>query len=469
MTGRELSCAGRKLGRVLAAGWPDWAGTDGLTLGWVVRDRLFFAAVDTPEGPVRMVTLPDEAEGVSPGRDGAAWIVALGQGFVAVDPGRAEIVRVILDDESDPVGTRAGLDVGVYVEAPRHRVTCLLDGSDEPIPDGASRSRWLTPWGAGRGVVWVDGDIVYRMSLPGRAGAPPLTHRITAVGRCRGTKEVCAGPQGALVVRGRSHSLLVAQGAFGVDGPPIDAVRFLDAETALATDPDRAFEISLKDGTIGASWPGSYDPVGFTIDGAGGRANPWVHDRETGELRRLGTDLRLSGFCGARPCRARVTGVELLAGPGGCIWPVPTRLDRRGAPITPENLDLVDGMVALGATDAGPVVVHVDESIRIFERAGLRADFGSGRDVSDVAVVDGTVQVRGADDQRAYDLDGRSATIVPFPARPKAVRGVRVSAPEDESMVEAGEGSWPVPADAAITVPGGCWAWSDEGALYSLE
>lgn len=469
MTGRALSCGGRKLGRLLAAGWPDWIGTDGQTLGWVVRDRLFLAAVSEPDGAVRMVELPDEAEGVSPGRSGAAWVVALGQGFVAIDPSSAEIVRVILDDESDPVGTRPGLDVGVYVEVPRHRATCLVDGADEAVPDGATRSRWLMPWGAGRGVAWVDGDVVYRMAFAGKNGAPPSAHRIVAVGRCRGTKEVCAGPHGALVVRGRSDSLLVAPGAFGVDGPPIDAVRFLDGHKALATDPDRAFEISLTDGKIGTVWPGHFDPVGFTLDAAGGRPNPWVHDRDTGEIRSLEAGIRLSGFCGARPGRALIAGSEQLAGPGGRVWRVPTRSELPGAPITNEDLGLVDGMVAIGAADAGRIVAHVDETIRIFEGAHVRANFGSGQDVEDVAIVECTVQLQQADGPRGYDVDGNSVSARPYPAAPRPARGVRVSEPEDESVVEAGRSRWSVPADGAMAVPGGCWAWSDEGALYSLE
>ena len=107
----------RPLGRVLAPGWPEWVGTDGVRVGWVVRDRLFLHVPG--EDRCWMVALPDAVEGVQPSPSG--WVCALGQGFVTVDPERAEVAAALLDDESDPVGTRAGRDVGVFLEAPAHR------------------------------------------------------------------------------------------------------------------------------------------------------------------------------------------------------------------------------------------------------------------------------------------------------------------------------------------------------------
>src|SRR5690606_8665145 len=68
------------LPRLLAPGVPDWIGADGVRVGWALRDRLFLRAGDH----VDVVELPDEVEEVaaSPRR----WTVALGNGFVRVDP-----------------------------------------------------------------------------------------------------------------------------------------------------------------------------------------------------------------------------------------------------------------------------------------------------------------------------------------------------------------------------------------------
>lgn len=449
MTARTVWCRSgggeRRLGRLLAAGWPVYIGTDGVRLGWVVRDRLFLQDQDR----VWMVELPDAAEGVWP--DPAGWVVALGQGFVTVDPVRAEIASVVLDDDSDPVGTRVGRDVGVYVEAPSHRAVRLSDGQELVLPDGASRSRWLAPWGTGVGVVWVDMETAYRLSPQACPPGEDRGVRIVALGRVKGALEVCAGPHGAAVIRGRTGSLLVAPRGLGVAGPVLEAVRFSDdGERVLATDDAGALELTLADGKVLNRWPGRFDPVGF-LGGAG-----VLHDHATGAVRTLGGVELAAGFCGAQP----VLGAQTLVGPGGMQWTLGDDLPTLGG--------LVDGLVAVGEG----VVAHADEGVRIFvegrERARIAVD-----EVVGLSCVGGRVRVETTAGVTVYDVDG-NRIVGGTPAHSK-LAGVRrkskvtVAAPEEESEVRIGLRSWPVPADHAVPVGEGVWAWTDDGALYALE
>ncbi len=451
---RPLFCDGRPLGQILTAGWPDWIGTDGTTLGWAVRDRLFLTSVADDAAVVRIVELPDAVEGVH--TDATGWVVALGQGFVVVDPGTGRVERVVLDDEADPVGTRGGREVGVYVEAPAHRVIDLVTGDELAIPDGARHSRWLTPWASGRGVAWVDADIVYRLGF--LEDGP----KISAVGRCRGVKELCAGPEGALVVRGRTASLLVAARGFGVDGPLLDAVRFVEAETVLATDAERAFELRLADGGMGREWRGHVDPVG------GGGGDRLVHDRAVGEVRNLTGTQRWSGFCGAHPARDGAR----LAGPGGRVWTLPA--DIRGD-VGAEDVALVDGLLGVG----GDVLVHADEGVRVLVAEGdswrERAQLADGAGVDGVAVRDGVIVVERGDSVERYGPplwlrlpDEESVGVNAEAADPNSDGGVRISEEGADSNVCRGRQRWPVPADHARAATGGVYAWSDHGALYAL-
>lgn len=429
----------RTLGRLLAAGWPAWVGTDGQRIGWAVRDRLFLCSVCAPE-VVRMVVLPDVIEGAvaSPDR----WVVALGQGFVTVDPVRAEACGALLDDEADPVGTRAGCDVGVFLEPGGHRALRLSDGQPVAMPDGGGHSRWLSPWAFGEGVAWVDLDTVYRLS----------SGHIRAIGRSRGTVELCVGPGGALVARGGSASLLAAPRGFGVEGPKVEAVRFsLDGERALVTDAEGASEILLRSGELVQRWAGRLDPVGFV------GAEPWVHDRSTGCLRALRSGVVWPGFGGARPER---TG-EVLVGPGGRRW----KLGEDG-----RDLGLVDGLVSVGSIGGREVIAHVDEELRVYVEGRLegRRDVG---EAERVRVANDRVWVWGDGGARSYNADGELlGGEVAVPGKLAVLdEGVIVAEADEESEVRLGNRSWPVPADGAAGVRGGVWAWSDDGALYALS
>jgi len=431
----------RCLGRVLAPGWPEWVGSDGERLGWVVRDRLFLHQ----PGDERcwLVQLPDAVEGVSPSPTG--WVCALGQGFVTVDPARAEVVAALLDDESDPVGTRAGRDAGVFLEAPLHRALQLVDGVELALPEGASRSRWLTPWGSGAGVNWVDGDTVYRL---------PAGGRVAALGRLRGTSEVIGGPGGACVVRGRTASLLVAPRGFGVEGPLLEAARISETgESAVASDAAGALEVRLADGKVLGRWAGRLEPVGFL------HGEALVHDRATGEVRKAGGGRVGEGFCGAQPAMSG----DALAGPGGRQWRIGDE--------TPGVEGLVDGLLAA----APGFFVHADDAVALYvdghEHVRIAVE-----EVSAIAcgVEPATgqrwVKVVGAAGAVFFDGDGkpRGAPAGGAAARRRASR-VKVAPPGEDSQVVLGPTAWPVPADHAIATGPGAWAWSDDGALYALE
>lgn len=447
---------GGLLGSLLAPGWPEWVGTDGRVLGWVVRDRLFLRqpASSGDAARVWLVELPDIAEGVCPTQDG--WVVALGQGFVVVDPQRAEIVAAVLDDDSDPVGTRAGREVGVLLEAPSSRALRLSDGAALVLPDGASRSRWLTPFASGEGVIWVDAEVVYR--LHGRPGATP---KIAAVGRARGTVEVCAGPGGAAVVRGRSGSLLLAPRGFGVEGPKVDAVRFSqDGARVLATDADGAVELSLQDGGALRRWAGRFDPVGWIED------VPWVHDRSTGELRGLSSKPELqgllSGFCGAKPA---MTAGGMLVGPGGGRWTLGDR--------TTTSRAFVDGLLAVGEVGGVGTIVHVDDGVQLLVEGASPVRIAIDEPTG-VTVADGVVWIETMSGAAAFGADGAviEGAALPsglFEADPEIDEALQLGEPGEDSFVGHDDGrAWPVPADHARCVGAEVWAWSDDGALYAL-
>ena len=135
----RLSLGPGPLPRLVAPGVPDWIGTDGERVGWLVRDRLFLHDGDS----VRVVELPDEADGAvaTPTR----WTIALGSGFVRICPREARVEELLVDDEAVPVATRPGRDVGLFVEVPEHRLLRLTDGLPLPLPTGALHARHVQP------------------------------------------------------------------------------------------------------------------------------------------------------------------------------------------------------------------------------------------------------------------------------------------------------------------------------------
>lgn len=426
--------------RLLAPGQPDWIGADGERLGWAVRDRLFLLRGDR----VAMVTLPDLVEEVHPDPEG--WVVALGQGFVRVDPARAEITAVIVDEDADPVTTHAGRDVGLLVEVPEHRVFRLADARPIPIPDGAASARFVRPWARGHGLVWVSGDTLYR-----------LGERTAALGRAPGAEGIAAGPDGAVLVSLKADTVVAAPRGLAVRvGEHVEAstARFSpDGREVVAACEDGAVRIELATGKVVERWDGSLLPVG--------RLAGWVFlDATRGAVVDGGGAVLAGGFGGARAARSGGT----LAGPGGAVWTLPTRARREAG--------LFEG---LAGTDGHRVVHVVGGQLRL--DGGVEVPHGLEDDGDEVVVV----KVHGAEvvlttlDGEQAKFDGttgaqRERTHVRPPRLPGAdlCAGAGVSAEGEDSEVRVGDAAWPIPADGVAVVPGGHWAWTREGMLVQL-
>jgi hypothetical protein len=453
----QLSLNG-PLPRLLAPGIPDWIGTDGSRVGWIVRDRLFLL----DGGSARVVELPDHAEDAVAGPDG--WHVALGNGVVRIDATAGNIAALLVDDEADPVAARPGADVMLFVEVPEHRLLRMRDGKALPLPDAALRARHIRPWSSGLGACWVDFDTLYR-----------LGERISALGRAPGAEAIACGPQGAVMVALKADTVLAAPRGLAVRlgrRVDVDSARFApDGLLALAADEHGVVLVDLRTGTVERTWSGSLAPVGFAPD-------PVLLDVETGRLLDAAGRTLLEGFAGSTPGRSG----DLLAGPGGALW-------RLGESAVRVRADLADGACA---TD-GTVVVYADaRSVRVFEGAAERSS-EHGLDTADDPIADvrldaGTIEVRTLDGEVArlaladLSVQGRARPKrVTGAAEPSAARsspgatvardhragsdGVRLPAPDGASVVRVGDVELPIPADAAASIGARAWLWTEDGML----
>ena len=434
----RLSLGPGPLPRLVAPGVPDWIGTDGERVGWLVRDRLFLHDGDS----VRVVELPDEADGAvaTPTR----WTIALGSGFVRICPREARVEELLVDDEAVPVATRPGRDVGLFVEVPEHRLLRLTDGLPLPLPTGALHARHVQPWATGAGALWVDDELLYRSG-----------GRVSAIGRAPGAEALTAGPDGAALVRLAGRALVAAPGrlAVPVDLPvECESARFTpDGREVLVAVEDGAVRLDCTTGDVLQRWSGALSPVGF---GPG----PLLWDLDSGVVR--GESVVLAGFRGASPALAGT----LLAGPGGDAW----RLDS-GAPL---GLDLQ----GVCATDGTRVVSADDEEVRLFDGrvTRFRHALCDGDDLLDGAVLEGdTVTLRTLDGELAqFHLDGTPISRVRRPRRTLVARpgpeGWTLPAEDGESVLLVGERRYPLPVDGGADT-GRRWAWSRDGALYELE
>lgn len=422
--------------RLYAPGLPDWIGTDGTHVLWALRDRLFVLQ----DEEVRVVELPDLVEDVV--ADPAGVVVALARGFVRVDLARAEVVAACLEDEADPVTTRPGLDLGLFVRVPSHKLVDLRTGAETPLPDAATRARFIRPWARGVGAVWVDFEHLYRMG-----------RRIEAIGKAPKAAGLAVGPEGAAVVQLETDTLVAAPRGLATRlGAKVDVASVCfrpDGMEALAAHPDGVARIDLAAGTVVEEYEGDLAPVGWA---------PEVRllDLATGNLVDAHRRVYLTGFAGARPALHGAT----LAGPGGATWDLATG-ERRGG-----------GMVGGVCATDGERVVHVDEhEVRVlggprFPHALVKED-----DEVDWARLDADTVVIGTVDGhrgRFALADGRErklGRVRSAPRSPAAPAGVRLSDPDEPSRVVVDGEALPLPADGAARVGEHLWLWSDEGLL----
>ncbi len=427
--------------RLLAPGVPDWLGADGTRVGWVLRDRLFLR----DESGVSVVELPDHAEDVSAGPH--RWTVGLSNGFVQVDPVNTRIEALLVDDDAEPVATRPGESVGLFIEVPEHRLLRLSDGLALPLPDGALRARWIRPWATGLGACWVDMEALFRLGA-----------RVSALGRAPGPDGLACGPLGGALVALKADTVVAAPRGLAMRvGRVVDAesARFApDGESVLAACDDGVVWIGLADGAVRRTWTGSLQPVGFA-------PGPVLWDRARGVLVREDGAVLLDGFAGALP---GVAG-RVLAGPGGAVWDLDTGLRGR--------TDVGGGVCV---TD-GERVVHVDDvEVHIAGGATFPHGLCAEDDVVDAARLDGDAIVVATLDGEVGSFalaDGavraRTTERAPWKAGPRACPvGVSLPAADDESWLKIGEIRWPIPADGAAIVGDTVWAWTTEGALVAV-
>jgi hypothetical protein len=436
----RLSLGTGPLPRLLAPGEPDWLGADGVRVGWATRDRLFILRDDA----VQLVELPDLVEEVCP--TGARWTVALGSGFVRLDPATGRLEELLLDDEAEPLSTCAGADVGLFVEVPEHRLLRIQDGRALPLPAAALRARLIRPWSTGVGAVWVDDDIVVRLGA-----------RVGVVGRAPGADTLACGPEGALIVATHDDTIVAAPGQLArTVGEPLDAAsaRFApDGGSALVAGSSGVSWLDLTTGAVRQAWTGAFLPVGFA-------PGPVLLDQDRGALVRGDGSVILDGFAVSRPSSAG----GLLAGPGGALWCLTTG-DRRAG-----------GLFGGACATDGVHVVHVsDQEVHVLGGVRFAHHLCQDDDLVDtVRLRDDHLEITTLDGEVGrFTLDGTRIDRV-FRRRVRRVTGtnappgVTLPREDEESVVLVGETRWPLPGDAAARVGDDVWVWTEQGALMAV-
>ncbi len=422
--------------RLLAPGAPDWIGADGVRVGWVIRDRLFLRDGDA----VHVVALPDLVEDAVATPEG--WVFALGNGFVRVDPATARLDLALSDDEADPVTTRAGRDVVLFVEVPAHRLLRLRDGTVIDLPDAAQRARHLRPWATGVGACWVDSDTLYRLGA-----------RISALGRATDTEAIATGPDGAVAVATPTDTVVAAPlGVAMKVGRRLDVAtaRFsADGRSLLAADEDGVLLVDLTTGAVTRTWEGPLTPVGW-----GPGVLLW--DGARGAIVAADGAVWLDGLAGGV---AAASG-PLVVGPGGALWD--HAAGRRVRDGLLDEVYATDGIRVLGADATtfglldGPRHEHGlvagDDTL-----SGARLD----GDACQLTTGDGEMgRYRVDDGTRIKRAHVRRTLTMPLP------EGIR--ADRDEGNVTVDGAELPLPVDGAVRTATGVWVWNDEGMLVAL-
>lgn len=424
--------------RLLAPGAPEWIGTDGTRLGWLVRDRLFVLHEDR----VRVVELPDVAEDACPGP--THWTVAHPRGFTLVDQVAGEVVAGVFEDERDPVATRPGADVGLVVAVPEHQLVRMVDGLPIPLPDGAIRARWIRPWARGPGACWVDMDILYR-----------LGSKISAVGRAASPEGIAVGPEGATLVTLAHGTVVAAPRSLAVDLDErlqAEGARFTpDGREALVASEDGIVLVDLVEGRVLRRWEGDLVPVGFAPD-------PLRLDLRSGRVLGDGDRVVAQGFCGSATAAAG----DRIAGPAGAVWSVAGEVLRA---------DLPAGVAAI---DGDRIAVVDPRHVYILDGASFPHDLCTDADdIRAVRLLPDRIEIATLDGEfGAWQLDG---TLIERRRDPEALEeepplpaGVVLSDPDDESFVEDNGRRFPLPADGAWRAGADLLVWTDEGMLARL-
>ena len=430
---------------LVCPGTPDWIGTDGVRLGWLLRDRLFLRDGDD----VIVVSLPDFGDDVAAGPD--RWVVSMEDGFVLVDPVAAEVTGALMEEGRVPVSTRPGADAAVIIDIPENQLIRTKDGLPLPLPDAPLGVRWLAPFATGMGAVWVDSETLYRLGAPDD-GSP----RIAALGRVSGVEALRGGPRGAVLVQCKDSTVVAAPRGIGVrltQRVLADSARFSpDGGQALAATESGLVLLDLHEGVVRRVWEGNLAPVGFL----GGVAVRW--DVGSGVLLDEADNTIGTGFTGAAPSAAG----DWIAGPGGAVWSVAT------------GACLRRGLEGVCATDGRALAIIDDECVTVTE-AGVdgtrtfRHGFLAEDPVDAAHLSEGTLTLRTMDGEAAaFLLAGGSVAWRRRDAKAARSSGslpAGLTLSGEDSTITIDDRAFPLPADAAIRTPTRTWLWNDEGML----
>jgi len=339
----EVQQAGHVLGvgpgdgdRLLAPGVPDTLLADGERLGWLARGALVLLGTDRSEA--RLLALADEVSATATGPE--RWVLVEEGALVVIDPLRGVIGRFATDLVEDLSRVLPGVDLAVLRTAGGSRGLDISDGAELDLPVGARDSRLLVPWSRGRGLVWIDDDILYRWTPErGASVGGNLPGRVVAL---------VPGPLGSAVVTlGDGSCLVTAPGRQVVrleEEVLAPSVRFdTEGQRLIATTAHGTAVFATATGAVVRRWTGAAQPVGFAPD-------PLRWDEDRGAVLGAEDEVVLSGFglCGVSQ------DLPLLVGPGGAVWDLTEGCASWSHPALAGGLTLVDDdrVLHLGDRDA---------------------------------------------------------------------------------------------------------------------
>ncbi|MSQ01126.1 MAG: hypothetical protein EXR71_04415 [Myxococcales bacterium] len=404
----RLSLAAGPLPRLVAAGVPDWIGADGSRIGWSVRDIVFWLDGDH----IVSHQLPDFVDDVC--ATPHAWTCATAGGAVVVEPAADRSGHSLVVDEGAPLGVLPGADCVLVLSVPEHSLVRLADGVSVDIPDAATRARFVAPFATGVGLLWIDLEMLFRLT---DGGIPQ------ALGRVSGASALAVGPAGAALVSVAEDTVCAAPRSPPVRlGQGVQALtaRFSpDGRRALVADEDGVLEVDLGEGKVLRRWDGPLTPVGYAP-----RAVRW--NRSSGAL------------------------------------------------LDDADQQLVGGFVCTLVTMFDGKVVRVDSTEVRVGGARFVHDLIEGDDEMDVVVADAEGLVLQTLDgaAAAFTWDGlerwreRGREVITPPASVPA--GVVLAADDEPSSVGFEGAHWALPADRALRAGNELWISTEEGMVVAL-